>query len=1220
MFLDPLTHRRAIAAATLAAAACLYQAPASAALVPGSFDCRYVENQVRDVPLRTPTAEELAGLEKLRQRSALRTLAPTPEAVAEAYATYDSYNVLVTGDTVSGDLNRPVDLEATRPDAAGKRTINGWMETLVLDGVNGGNAESMQRAANALWQQMQTFTGGNYYDKKTIYKRLAPWIIRYAENPARDFVYRKTYQTLCLGAFWVHPEMQGLNTDALHGLFDIHMTAIPHMFDDAEAVQHLYGFKRFAEQAVSAPIASRDGIHLDGLGYHHSGFHNGYMYAYNTYSGTLHLLHDTPFQVSPAAYERFMAFVRGEWIRRNSACFSTNQMARGGSYSGGCGAIKAGGLRLLGLVGGALGKDGQLNADGDLISVEVAQHYNAIYGDDYAPFAEFGVAPTPQGFWQFNSAPMGIYRNDNWMASIRGYTNELFGMESMPSAVRFNRYIAHGTINIMYEGDPVAMSGFPWEVDIPGQTRKKRGPGNDWTLDPGATSPQLPFLEMIAGGGNAYQKRPFAAALRFDAREDGFLGNEGEIGLFGMDYESEFFNDLGSTFRKSVVSAKGMLLALGTDIMGVRAVPYRTALFQNMLVDETPGEATVNGAGFVGSTGSTSLSAADTQVLKDAVGTGYVVIGDAASADTIEARVGTQTSPFTDVPVDRSIPPNYEMLSGEYATAWIDHGIAPDGASYRYLVVPNATEIGLADLADAMADPATAPLIVRRQDNDAHIVEIPEAGASSVFAYSMFEPDPAITHGPLKAISAPALVMARDSGDRLELSLVNPDLGRGFARMAYPRSPYQTVDVTLRGDWKVASANPDISVLSFAPGEVTFRFSTRHGRALDLELNKAPALSIQMPVLSLSCPQRQPDGQIAFSGTVTPSGEDARDIVMEYGPVIGYGEDHLFADFPLRHRVSDRIVRRGSSKDISALFAELRPARYAFRLSSLGRRERSYSAPVELDIAGGADQVVRFNGVDTYLGHRDSVTTGLASILEQVPEFTIEMRVRAPASQTGAVYGESFSTTTSDRFHTAAFVGDGNGKLRFFYNPGNAPTTDVVSTRTVFDDTWHHLAVVRDAAGTRLYVDGELDETPFDYTPDPTRDFAYTRRSIGATFGRNTRSFFDGEMDEVRIWRVARTPEQLKDNIGARLLDCGNDLVDLLSFDVDDKPWANTAKPGFRYQHGGNFTQAMRADSDGDGFQDAEDPTPGFDDCLVPSLTVTQRCANYLRTLPRDGG
>lgn len=101
-----------------------------------------------------------------------------------------------------------------------------------------------------------------------------------------------------------------------------------------------------------------------------------------------------------------------------------------------------------------------------------------------------------------------------------------------------------------------------------------------------------------------------------------------------------------------------------------------------------------------------------------------------------------------------------------------------------------------------------------------------------------------------------------------------------------------------------------------------------------------------------------------------------------------------------------------------------------------------------------------------------------------------------------------------------------------------------------FDNQWHHLALVVQRVGnTRLYIDGELKVS------EPSTEwngFGAARLFVGARglFNQNIPGyefdqFFDGSMDELRIWNTAVKQSQIERNRTMRL---DGDELGLLSY------------------------------------------------------------------------
>jgi hypothetical protein len=88
------------------------------------------------------------------------------------------------------------------------------------------------------------------------------------------------------------------------------------------------------------------------------------------------------------------------------------------------------------------------------------------------------------------------------------------------------------------------------------------------------------------------------------------------------------------------------------------------------------------------------------------------------------------------------------------------------------------------------------------------------------------------------------------------------------------------------------------------------------------------------------------------------------------------------------------------------------------------------------------------------------------------------------------------------------------------------PVNHVVSTTVVFDSTWHHVAWVDDRGTAKLYVDGNLDPSNYNYTPVGT--YSSTTTVIGALVRSAVAGQFSGQIDEVAVWERALTQAEVQ--------------------------------------------------------------------------------------------
>jgi hypothetical protein len=100
---------------------------------------------------------------------------------------------------------------------------------------------------------------------------------------------------------------------------------------------------------------------------------------------------------------------------------------------------------------------------------------------------------------------------------------------------------------------------------------------------------------------------------------------------------------------------------------------------------------------------------------------------------------------------------------------------------------------------------------------------------------------------------------------------------------------------------------------------------------------------------------------------------------------------------------------------------------------------------------------------------------------------------------------------------------------------------------------WHHLATVFEPSGTRLYLDGVPVGTTA-YTGGLGTVEGPDRHFLGACSLYPTNSF-RGQFKEVRLWRTARSAEQIRDDLNKQLLGNENGLTALWNF-------ADAANPG----------------------------------------------------------
>jgi hypothetical protein len=170
--------------------------------------------------------------------------------------------------------------------------------------------------------------------------------------------------------------------------------------------------------------------------------------------------------------------------------------------------------------------------------------------------------------------------------------------------------------------------------------------------------------------------------------------------------------------------------------------------------------------------------------------------------------------------------------------------------------------------------------------------------------------------------------------------------------------------------------------------------------------------------------------------------------------------------------------------------------------------------------AWAASQVIfGFNALN-FDGVNDVVTT--TQSLSGMPAFTIEGWVYPTAAAGGiSFFGQNdaiefgFSSATSIGGWTGDAVPGGNNQIDWTFNGGTFPL-----------NTWHHVAFTGDGTNTRLIVDGV--QRAIVANAAPTYGASGDPFSIGGNVWSPASGYFSGNIDEVRVWNVARTPGQIQ--------------------------------------------------------------------------------------------
>ncbi|MDF2719230.1 MAG: chonabc 1, partial [Paenibacillus sp.] len=177
--------------------------------------------------------------------------------------------------------------------------------------------------------------------------------------------------------------------------------------------------------------------------------------------------------------------------------------------------------------------------------------------------------------------------------------------------------------------------------------------------------------------------------------------------------------------------------------------------------------------------------------------------------------------------------------TGNYTTAWIDHGLRPQDAEYEYAILVQTTPEKLASFAN------NPPYKVISKTSKAHIVEHSGMRATG---YAIFDESADIDGGLLRKTSAPITVFIKERAGSLVVSVADPDLRlprRPNQRMedhvAWTESKAEKVMIELQGKWSIERQSKgefQAAITQYGDNSTVIELVCRNGDTTELLLSE----------------------------------------------------------------------------------------------------------------------------------------------------------------------------------------------------------------------------------------------------------------------------------------------------------------------------------------------------------------------------------------------
>ncbi|GAA4304608.1 chondroitinase family polysaccharide lyase [Aestuariibaculum suncheonense] len=580
-----------------------------------------------------------------------------------------------------------------------------------------------------------------------------------------------------------HVNIDYLNTQSYYHLMLIFL------FDSQEKQAALL---RAYSKYISIILAQQKeewGFKVDGTAWHHNGHYPAYgIGAFKSVPKVINTLAGTRFRIATEGHANF----------RNAFLASRiySQLYNWGFGNAGRHPLENNGIESLQeqflLMANAGNPEGTSKID-----EEVAAAYLRLWGKDdimnKTIFTDVNGIHSERldGYFIFPYAATSVQRRKDWAAIMKGYSKYVWASEIYVSENRYGRYPANGTVELLNNKGETG-SGFRQE-------------GWDWNRYPGATIIYLPLEELEAKMPLIMfrSNETFAGAAHLNG--NGIFGmvlNEGKgSNADGPETKVGYPGKLKA--KKSVFSFGDKLICIGTDISSIdEKNPTQTNLFQTFLEDtKSPLITSLERIKKFPYQGELNSQDSNKNWLIDPYGNGYYIL----SKTPVQIKKDKQQSYHNKYSVNTgNMNPKgkgAKETEGDYASAWIDHGLAPKDAAYQYVIYPFLREDEQSKFNEIVKNDTSFE--IKRADSIAHIVLDKE---SNTMGYVVFEGNKQLENGLLKEVSTPSLIMLQEKGDKeITLSVVQPDLNFPVKENGKFENYSQPVNLilTIKGKWDV---------------------------------------------------------------------------------------------------------------------------------------------------------------------------------------------------------------------------------------------------------------------------------------------------------------------------------------------------------------------------------------------------------------------------------
>ncbi len=169
-------------------------------------------------------------------------------------------------------------------------------------------------------------------------------------------------------------------------------------------------------------------------------------------------------------------------------------------------------------------------------------------------------------------------------------------------------------------------------------------------------------------------------------------------------------------------------------------------------------------------------------------------------------------------------------------------------------------------------------------------------------------------------------------------------------------------------------------------------------------------------------------------------------------------------------------------------------------------------------------------------GSNDFVSFGAASALN-TNAFTVETWFKREGAGVTAITSSGAGGITAVPLVTKGRSGTGtinyflgitsDGRIAADFESANDDNHGIIGSTVIADGVWHHAAATYDGTNFVVYLDGGFEQSVSTTAGPGTASVNHAALATALSDTGAAAGFFNGVLDEARIWNVARTPAQL---------------------------------------------------------------------------------------------